>query len=102
MTTDTTPASTRNPVSLNDYEAHLSWLLDRTDLTDDERCAGLRSADGSIEATVWAGTHAPWARELRIRYRAEIDRLESAGADWCAGLESGIAAGKFGLGRARV
>lgn len=102
MTTDTTPASTRNPVSLSDYEAHLSWLLDRTDLTDDERCAGLRSADKSIGLTAWTGTHASWARELCLRYRAEIDRLESAGADAFAGLESGISAGKFGLGRRRV
>lgn len=102
MPTDTTPASTRNPVSLSDYEAHLSWLLDRTDLTDDERCAGLRSAHRAIGKVAWVGGVAGDVCTLRARYRAEIDRLESTGADWCAGLESGVAAGKFGLGRARV
>ncbi len=100
--TDNAPASTRNPSSLDDYEAHLTWLLDRTDLTADERCAGLRSAQQAIGRVAWSGETASAALALRILYRAEIDRLEAAGADWCAGVESGIAAGKFGLGWARV
>lgn len=100
MTTET--AAARNPSSLDDYEAHLTWLLDRTDLTADERCAGLRSAHQAIGRVAWTGDTARAAYALRIRYRAEIDRLEAEGADWCAGFEAGIAAGKFALGRARV
>lgn len=100
--TDTTSASTRNPVSLSDYEAHLFWLLDRTDLTDDERFAGLRSANREIGAVAWSGAAIRTADDLRLRYRAEIDRLESAGADWCAGQESLIKAGKASLGGLRV
>lgn len=65
-----------------DYASHLAAILNRTDLTADEKCGAL------VMLAQELNPRREETRDVAVECEAAIDRLEDAGADWWRGFRS--------------